>query len=67
MNTDQKLLATKGLVIISIILSFLSFLNTKKGTKEIYPFFYWKLYSQPLGNTYTFNDFRIYAIYYQRK
>ena len=32
------------------------------GFKELYPFFHWKLYTQPLGNTNIVYDYRIYGI-----
>lgn len=38
---------TKYLVYISILGIVLSFFTQKKGWGELYPFFHWKLYSQP--------------------
>lgn len=54
---------TKYLVIGSIVLSILSFINLRVlGGKEIYPFFYWKLYSQPNGAKFPVSTYRIYAV-----
>jgi len=61
MENSRRLQATKIVVIISIILSFGSIATIKLGLGEIYPFFFWKLYSQPLGWENTEADFRIYA------
>lgn len=52
---------TKWFVIIGMVLSLLSFFTTMKGWSEIYPFYYWKLYSQPTGWSYSFDDLRVYA------
>ena len=57
-----KLHITKILFWISIIFSTLSFLLSINNKKEIYPFFYWKLYTQPLGSNLSVNDYRLYGI-----
>jgi hypothetical protein len=62
MNIKQNLYITKFLFFISIILSIGTFFNQKNGGSEIYPFYHWKLFSQPLGNYYTFDSYRIYGI-----
>ncbi len=54
-------LLTKYLVIASLLLSVVSIYSTKAGWGEIYPFYFWKLYSQPLGNTKVVSEYRIYA------
>jgi len=53
---------TKVLFWISVLLSGLSFLTVKLGQGDLYPFFYYKLYSQPLGNKHTFSEYRIYHV-----
>lgn len=53
---------TKYLIIISFILSCLNFFTSSFYNQELYPFFHWKLYSQPLGNDYTYTDYRLYGI-----
>lgn len=62
MNFKFKLIATQWLFFISIILSIGSFIIKKNGGSEIYPFFYWKLYTQPLGNNLVYQDYRIYGV-----
>ena len=62
MNLNQKLYITKTLVIISVLCSILSFFLVYYGKTEPYPFFHWKLYTQPLGDKQFYNDYRIYAI-----
>lgn len=62
MNYKYKLIVTQALFFISIFLSVLSYINTKKGGTELYPFFYWKLYTQPLGNNIIFKGYRIYGV-----
>jgi len=48
-------------VITGIFLSGISFFTTQKGWSEVYPFYFWKLYSQPAGWSYSFNDLRVYG------
>jgi len=62
MSYYYKLRITQGIFFLSILLSSISFLNTKFGIKEFYPFFYWKLYTQPLGNNYLYEDYRLYGV-----
>jgi hypothetical protein len=62
MNFKKKLKYTKFLFFISISFSIISYSLSLKGIPEIYPFFYWKLYSQPLGSNEVFNDYRLYGI-----
>ena len=38
-----------------------SFYTTSKGWSEVYPFYFWKLYSQPAGWAYKYDDLRVYA------
>ena len=62
MKLDQKLLFTKILFSLSLLLSATSFISNRYGGPSIYPFTYWKLYTQPLGNVSPIDDYRIYAI-----
>lgn len=48
-------------MIASIVLSCLSFATTQKGWSEIYPFYFWKLYSQPAGWAKHYTSYRVYA------
>lgn len=43
------------------MLSGLSFFTTQKGWSEIYPFYFWKLYSQPAGWAKHYTSYRVYA------
>jgi hypothetical protein len=52
---------TKALVIFSILGSFASYYTIEKGWGEVYPFFTFKLFSQPLGNKHTYTEYRIYS------
>lgn len=52
---------TQALVLLSIVLSFASLVTTSKGYGEIYPFFYWKLFSQPNGSRHHDHVYRIYV------
>ena len=52
---------TKIFVVISIVLSCLSFATTQKGWSEIYPFYFWKLYSQPAGWAKHYTSYRVYV------
>lgn len=59
----QQLLLTKLLVITSILCAGISLITINTSFGEVYPFFYWKLYSQPAGNASVkvFDDYRIYG------
>jgi hypothetical protein len=61
MNIQTRLRLTKTLVVVSIIGSIFSVYTSEKGLGEIYPFFFWKLYSQPLGTQRTCTEYRIYS------
>lgn len=39
----------------------MSYWTTQKGWSEIYPFYFWKLYSQPAGWSTKYTGYRIYA------
>jgi len=52
---------TRLFVIISIFLSALSFWTTQKGWSEVYPFYFWKLYSQPAGWAKSYTSYRVYV------
>ena len=60
----SKLFLKRVLILFfsSIILSITSFVLTFFNQKEIYPFFYWRLYSQPLGSKLNFKDYRLYGV-----
>ena len=62
-NAQVKLKCTKLLVMISFALSILNYFSVKNDFGELYPFFHWKLYTQPLGNTAMVKDYRVYGIY----
>ncbi len=50
-------------LIFTIIMSFFSFIRENlNGKKEFYPFFYWKLYTKPLGWEYQIKNYRLYGI-----
>lgn len=49
------------MVLGGLCLSMLSLYTTEKGWSEIYPFFFWKLYSQPAGWTLEQTNYRVYA------
>lgn len=53
---------TRHLFFISLVFSCLNFISTSYYNQELYPFFHWKLYSQPLGNDYFYADYRLYGI-----
>lgn len=58
----MKIKITKSLFFISILLSIGSLIMKFNGHKELYPFFYWKLYTQPMGNKYIHTDYKLYAL-----
>lgn len=51
---------TKTLVYTSLLLSLSSIITSSKGWGEIYPFFHWKLFSQPSGSKHQDHVYRIY-------
>jgi hypothetical protein len=53
---------TKYLVLTSMVLSFVSYFVVIKGGTELYPFFHFKLYSQPMGNKMEAREYRVYEI-----
>lgn len=59
----KRLVFTKILVIASIFGAGISLITINTSFGEVYPFFYWKLYSQPAGNASVkvFDDYRLYA------
>jgi hypothetical protein len=52
---------TKLLVGFSLIGSCISLMMSMSGKGELYPFFYWKLYTQPIGWDHQTTVTRIYA------
>lgn len=69
-STGYKL--TKYLVLASLAGSLASLLTLQAGLGELYPFFHWKLYSQPLGSAGSYTFYRIYSrktheAHYQRR
>ena len=61
MKASTSLRLTRYLIISSIIGSLVSIYTLHMGAGELYPFFTWKLYSQPLGSARTFTEYRIYC------
>ena len=61
MNNSKALIYTRLLVALSIILSLLSLVTSNQNLGNPYPFFSWKLYSQPLGTHGNFSEYRIYS------
>ena len=57
----KAFLRTKYFVISSVVLAFVSFCTTAQGWSEVYPFYFWKLYSQPAGWAYSYDDLRVYV------
>jgi hypothetical protein len=51
---------TRILIIISALASFVSFYTVKKEWGELYPFFYYKLYSRPEGMSGSYSTIRVY-------
>lgn len=58
--SKTRLRLTLSLVLLSFALGAVSIATGKAGLGEAYPFFHWKLYSQPLGWELTFTEYRIY-------
>lgn len=49
------------LVLLSVLFSIASLSTSRVGWGEMYPFFYWKLYSQPIGREGGVENIRVYA------
>ncbi|WP_337068704.1 hypothetical protein [Pontibacter sp. 13R65] len=49
------------MLITSIAGSLLSVFTLSSGWGEVYPFFSWKLFTQPLGNKGSYTEYRIYT------
>ena len=62
MEMKKRLLATKVLVIFSLVASVGSLYTLKKNWGEPYPFFHWKLFSQPTGWDLQVHEYRIYGL-----
>lgn len=62
MFSFNRISAVKSLVYLSVLLSVLSFFTSRAGYGEIYPFFFWKLFSQPIGSKGQDELLRIYAL-----
>ncbi len=62
MEMKRRLNAMKILIGISLIGSLGSVYTTKMNWGEIYPFFHWKLFSQPTGWDLKVIEHRIYGI-----
>ena len=72
LNSKNKFQITKWIVIGSIFLSLFSVVADKLGWGLLYPFFSWKLYTQPYGWENKADQYRIYvrnddSITYTRK
>lgn len=61
LNARTKFLLTKWIVIGSVFLSLFSVVAEKMSWGMLYPFFSWKLYTQPYGWENKANQYRIYA------
>lgn len=62
MKPTTQLKIVQSLVIISLVLSGLSFIAKEKFNTSLYPFSHWKLYTQPIGNDGTASIFRLYGV-----
>ncbi|WP_128397005.1 hypothetical protein [Botryobacter ruber] len=58
--SKSRLQLTRLLVLLSFFGSFISYFTFTAGLGEIYPFFFWKLYTQPLGSAHSYSEYRIY-------
>lgn len=61
MNFTNRILFTKILVIGGVFLSLGSIITDKNEIGDLYPFFHWKLYTQPMGSKNEIAEYRIYA------
>jgi len=61
MTPFLRLRLTLGLVLLSAVGGAASWFSLRAGTGEVYPFYHWKLYSQPLGWTGSYDEWRIYS------
>src|SRR6478609_196829 len=61
MKIPTRLKITKYLLVLSLLGSCISLLTSIAGKGELYPFFYWKLYPQPIGWDHKTTTIRIYA------
>lgn len=61
MRIPARYYLTRILVLFSLLGSLGSVLTLHFGLGEIYPFYTWKLYSQPLGSTGYYTEYRIYS------
>lgn len=60
--TDQtRVIWTRWLVIVGILLGYMSYGTKKLGFGEIYPFADWRLYSAPVGINEEASTFRVYS------
>ncbi len=67
----SKYLLTKASVIVGISLSVVSYFISG-NSKDLYPFFHWKLYTQPSGSKHSVTEYRIFTKshkdkFYQRR
>ncbi|MBX9850172.1 MAG: hypothetical protein K2X86_00265 [Cytophagaceae bacterium] len=60
MNIRIRLILTKVIVISSMVLALASVGTSQKDWGEIYPFYHWKLFSQPLGTKNIHTEYRVY-------
>lgn len=61
MNISKQLFYTQLIIFLSMPLGLMSIVTSKVNLGNIYPFFSWKLYSQPLGTNGRFAEYRIYS------
>ncbi|MFC6996442.1 hypothetical protein [Rufibacter roseus] len=57
----RRLFFLKALVLLSMAGALASTFTLRQGWGEIYPFFNWKLYTQPRGNTHVYSVYRVYT------
>ncbi len=61
MEIKKRLLATKVLVILSLVASVSALQTVKMKWGEPYTFFHWKLFSQPTGWDLQVHEYRLYG------
>ena len=61
MNLDLRLKISSVIVTIGVVLSIISHYTSVHGLGVIYPFFSWKLYTQPVKTGQMITDYRIYS------
>ncbi len=62
MSVKSRYYTMLSVFILSVFLSICSYFTTLQGKGEIYPFFFWKLFTRPLGHSYHVKDYRLYGV-----